>query len=385
MQGSSAVRAASEKANVIAKHSVLVAMSGGVDSAVAAALLKQAGHEVVGVHMRLCTQSEERPPTLSSTTGCCSLEAADDARSVSQTLGIPFYVLNFESEFRRFVIDYFTNEYLSGRTPNPCLACNRFVKFEVLLRRALALGLTHVATGHYARIVERDGRFHLLRAVYRQKDQSYVLYALTQEHLARLLFPLGWLDKASVRRIAAAQGLVVADKDESQEICFIPDNDYRRFLREAASGRIERGPIVDTSGTIVGEHAGLAFYTVGQRRGIGIAARTPLYVVTLDTGSNTVVVGEEHDLWQREFTVNEVSFVSGQFPVGPMVCSAKIRYRGPEAPAVVEPLADGKMRVVMDRPQRAIAPGQAAVFYDGEEVLGGGIIERARLEEPSLA
>jgi tRNA-specific 2-thiouridylase len=349
-------------------------MSGGVDSSVAAALLVEQGYDVVGIMMRLWAedsaggQSENR---------CCAPEAVDDARRVAAGLGIPFYLVDYSAPFKDCVVDYFVEEYSRGRTPNPCLACNRTIRFDRLRRRALALDARHLATGHYARLDRADGRYRLRMGLDRGKDQSYVLYMLGQEELAQVLFPLGAYTKAQVREMARQRGLPVADKDDSMELCFVGDGDYRRFLREHAPRAVRPGPILDTEGQEIGRHRGLPFYTVGQRRGLGIAAPEALYVIRLDVARNALVVGPARALGQQTLRAEEVSYVSGQPPSGPVRVQAKIRYRATLAAATWTPLAGGQARVEFDRPLRDITPGQAVVAYAGQpadEVLGGGII-----------
>ncbi|MCS6801171.1 MAG: tRNA 2-thiouridine(34) synthase MnmA [Chloroflexota bacterium] len=350
---------------------VLVAMSGGVDSSVTAALLLREGYDVVGVTMRLWTK--ERPDAPPHHRGCCSIEETDDARRVAGILGFPYYVLNFEREFERRVVDYFVGEYARGRTPNPCLACNQFLKFDALLRRAVALGCDYLATGHYARIERGPTRYHLRKALDLSKDQSYVLYTLGQTELERLLFPLGRFTKAQVRALAAALGLPVAAKPDSQEICFLQGQDYRAFLRERL-GDQQPGDLVDEEGRVLGRHQGAAGFTVGQRRGLGLALAEPRYVLAVDASANRVVVGREERLYRRVLWAGAVHWVAGEAPAAPVRVAAKVRYRTPEAPATVFP-EGARARVEFDQPQRAISPGQAVVFYDGDEVIGGGTIE----------
>lgn len=348
---------------------VVVAMSGGVDSSVAALLLKEAGHEVIGVGMRLWTEDGEQP---SSPRRCCSVEDVDDARRVCQLLGIPFYFLNFERQFRRYVVDYFCREYEAGRTPNPCLACNRWLRFGLLLRKALAIGADYLATGHYARVERHNSALWLLRGVDSAKDQSYVLYSLGQRELEHLLLPLGAYHKEEARSLAWARGLPVWDKPESQEICFIPGGDYRLFLDQRL--KLEPGDIVDSEGRVVGRHPGLPCFTIGQRRRLGLTSQQPLYVVGMDEVGRRLVVGPEDELYHSTLFAAEVSFVSGKVPSEPLAVEARIRYRSPQARAVLCP-ADGGVELGFEEPQRAISPGQAVVFYRGEEVLGGGIIQ----------
>jgi len=328
------------------------------------------GYEVSGVTMRLWTA--ENPEALVDFRRCCSPQEIEDARTVCQTLGIPHRVLNFEREFASAVVDYFCQEYLRGHTPNPCLACNQHIKFRLLLPKALALGADYLATGHYCRIVSGDHGHELWRARDEGKDQSYVLYMLGQEELARLLFPLGDYTKGEVRRMAAEMGLPVASKTDSADICFLPRGGYRAFLAERFPQR--PGDIVDSDGRIVGRHEGIAGYTVGQRRGLPArGGREPLYVLSLDPLTNSVIAGSEAELLSDVLWADELSFVSGQAPPGPLAVEAKIRYRSQAAAALLA-LHDGRAEVRFERPQRAITPGQAVVFYQGEKVLGGGII-----------
>ena len=346
---------------------VAVAMSGGVDSSVAAALLVEQGYEVIGVMMRLWAPEgvENR---------CCAPEALEGARRVCQDLDIPFYPLNFEEEFRRHVVDYFQKEYAQGRTPNPCLECNRHLKFRLLRQKALAWGATHLATGHYARIGRSDGTYRLLVALDEAKDQSYALYMLGQEELSQLLLPLGERTKEEVRSYARKRGLPVAEREESQELCFAPEGDYRRFLHDYGFLSPKPGPILDLGGRLLGEHQGLAYYTVGQRRGLGLAVGQPLYVLHLDPERNALIVGGAADLDCSALWAKEVSYVVRP-PSEPLEVMAKVRYKAAAALALLTPLDGGKAYLSFRRPLRAVAPGQGVVFYRGEEVLGGGIIE----------
>ncbi len=349
---------------------VVVAMSGGVDSAVAAGLLARQGYDVIGITMRLWSTEDPNAPR--SQKRCCSVADTDDARAAADALGIPHYVLNMEREFQDRVIDYFVEEYGRGRTPNPCLACNEHVKFRALLDRAVALDADFLATGHYARIEQRDdGAFALRRAVDDAKDQSYVLYTLGQAELAKTMFPVGGYPKSEIRRLAAEMDLGLAEKPDSVDICFVPDGDYKAFVRERLPAAA--GVIVDGAGTVLGEHAGVAGFTVGQRRGIGPAVGEKRFVTGIDPERQVVTVGSEDDLMSRDLVAERVNWLSGP-PDDTIRCDVKIRYRTPGGGATVTPRDDGSATVRFDAPQRAITPGQAAVFYQGDEVLGGGAI-----------
>jgi tRNA-specific 2-thiouridylase len=352
---------------------VAVAMSGGVDSSVAALLLRDAGEPVVGLSMQLYDRTRDGRPSYGR---CCSPRDLQDARAVADRLGIPFYVLNMEEEFRHDVIRDFLAEYRDGRTPVPCVRCNSGPKFRHLAARALALGAERIATGHYAR-TERDGATgrRLLRKAHDiAKDQSYFLFDLTQEQLERAIFPLGFLDKEAVRALAAAHALPNAAKPESQDICFVPDGDYRDFLRREGEGAGDPGDIVDTEGRILGRHAGLAGYTVGQRKGLGVSSSRPLYVLALDPVLNRLIVGYESEQYRTGLIADRANWVSIPEPGGALEATARIRSSHRGAAARVEPLQDGRFRVMFHEPQRAIAPGQAVVLYDGDLLLGGGFI-----------
>ena len=358
---------------------MVAAMSGGVDSSVAAALLaseaRQRGDEVIGVWMRLHPDGGEGYEQRRS---CCSPDAHDDARRVAQLLGIPFFALNLEESFGERVIDAFADSYLAGSTPNPCQACNQYIKFDELLRRGLgAYGADQVATGHYARVEHRDGRFRLLRAADADKDQTYFLWVLDQAQLSHTRFPLGELTKPQVRGIATQLGLPTADKPESQEICFVPAGDYRELLAERRGYRGEPGPIVDSRGARLGTHTGYAHYTVGQRHGLGVAAGSPLYVRSIDAETNTVVVGARDEISAHRFMVEGLRFVAGEPPVERFNATVRIRHRGGEASCEVTVVGDDRLLIETEGPVWAPAAGQAAVLYDGEECLGGGRIARA--------
>lgn len=350
------------------KQKVVVAMSGGVDSAVAAALLVEQGYDVTG---RMLNLWKERGREAENR--CCTLDAVEDARRVARVLGIPFRMVNCVGEFKQQVVDAFIAEYTHGRTPNPCLTCNRLIKFGFLWDVAQSCEADFLATGHYARVEERDGRYHLLRGVDRAKDQSYVLYMLGQAQLRHILFPLGGYTKAQVRELAARGNLPVAQKAESQEICFVHD-DYRRFLQTYAPDSIRPGPILDRAGRELGQHQGLPFYTIGQRHGLGLAWSEPLYVLEIDAARHALIVGPKAQLGRAELRVQDVSYVAGSPPEAPLPVTVKIRYKAADAEAMLYPEMETTARVVFSAPLRDITPGQAAVFYQGEAVVGGGII-----------
>ncbi|MEE8518998.1 MAG: tRNA 2-thiouridine(34) synthase MnmA [Dehalococcoidia bacterium] len=349
---------------------VVVAMSGGVDSSVAAYLLNREGYDVVGVTMRLWSSDDEA--ITPDHQGCCSIEDIEDARRVCQTIGVPHYVMNVEHEFKRHVMDYFVAEYRRGRTPHPCIACNDRIKFDFLMKRASALDADFVATGHYARVGCESRGWTLHKGVDETKDQSYVLFGLRQEQLRRVLLPVGHYTKAAIRELAAEGGLHLADKADSQEICFIPAGDYREFLKKRV--KPQPGQFVDTGGNVLGEHQGIEFFTVGQRRGLGIQKSETMFVIHVEADTRRVVLGTAADLLQSVVRVGQVNYVGGNPPSGPVQVTAKIRYNGGQSDAVLEP--DGDVAVLrFESPQRAITPGQAAVFFDGDRVLGGGYIE----------
>ncbi|MSQ09318.1 MAG: tRNA 2-thiouridine(34) synthase MnmA [Dehalococcoidia bacterium] len=366
------------------KQRVVVAMSGGVDSSVTAALLARRGCEVIGVTMRLFNAPDETAGRLSKS--CCSVQDVEDARAVCRAIGAQHYYLNFEKEFRKHVIDYFISEYERGRTPYPCLACNDRLKFRFLMERSELMDADFVATGHYARIVHEEGRHRLKRAADPSKDQSYVLYGLSQSQMARLMMPVGEFAKAQVRATAREMGLPTADKPDSQDICFIPDGDYREFLGSRLSVTTP-GDIVDSAGRVLGSHEGVHMFTIGQRKGIPLQGGTgrAIFVTGVDMESGNVTVGPADELQQSELFASEVNWIAGAIPSSPVEVTARIRYRGAEDRATVTPFAGpggNWAKVRFERPQRAVTPGQAVVFYDGEEVLGGGFIE---LKSPVVA
>jgi tRNA-specific 2-thiouridylase len=351
---------------------VVVAMSGGVDSSVAAALVADAGHDVVGLSMQLYDQRSS-PETFGS---CCSLDDLQDARRVAAAIGFPHYILNLEHEFRRTVVDNFVSEYAAGRTPIPCVHCNADLKFSTLVDRAAGFEAGAVATGHYARVTyDEDVRRHRLwRSVDRDKDQTYFLFSLTQGQLAHAQFPVGHLRKAEVRDVARRLGLTVADKPDSHEICFIPDGDAAGFVDRRLGDEDRAGEIVDSAGKVVGRHRGIHRLTVGQRKGLGLATGTPMYVLKLEPAESRVVVGTRDELGGRSLTARGVNWISGTAPDGPRRLTARIRHRHTDAPALVSPNGSQEASVEFDDPQMAITPGQAVVFYDDEEVVGGGWI-----------
>ncbi len=341
----------------MSKERVFVAMSGGVDSSLAAALLKEAGYEVSGVYMQLWSDHSH---------------SISDLERTCQLLDMPLHKLNLEAEFQSLIIDYFCREYSLGRTPNPCIVCNQHIKFGLLLNKVLEMGADYLATGHYARIEHSHNGYRLLKAVDLTKDQSYFLYTLGQSELQHLLLPLGNLYKVGVRRLASKLGLPTSSRHDSQDVCFIPDNDYRSFMSRHI--HLEPGDIVNTKGKVLGRHKGLAQYTVGQRQGLGLASAYRLYVLTLDAASNRLVVGTKDQLLGNTLVASKLSWISGEAPKEPINIMAKIRYKAPEVAARLHP-RDGVVEVSFHQPQRAIAPGQAIVFYQGDTVLGGGIIE----------
>lgn len=355
------------------KKKVVVGMSGGVDSSVAAYLLKEQGYDVIGVTMQIW-QDEDRAIE-EENGGCCGLSAVDDARRVADDLGIPYYVMNFKREFKKEVIDYFIEEYRQGRTPNPCIACNRYVKWESLLKRSMDIGADYIATGHYARIVRlENGRYTLRRSATLAKDQTYALYNLTQEQLSHTLMPVGEYTKEEVRQIAEKINLRVANKPDSQDICFVPDGDYASFIEETTGEKIKNGNFVDLDGKVLGQHKGIIHYTVGQRKGLGLSLGRPAFVLEIRPETNEVVIGTNEDAMSHTLRANRLNFMSISDLDGEIRVFAKIRYNHKGAWCTVKKTSEDEVLCTFDEPQRAITPGQAVVFYDDEYVVGGGTI-----------
>ncbi|MBD5586655.1 tRNA 2-thiouridine(34) synthase MnmA [Clostridium botulinum] len=355
------------------KEKVLVGMSGGVDSSVAAYLLKEQGYEVIGVTMQIWQDDEE---FIEKEGGCCSLSAVADARRVANKIGIPFYVMNFKDAFKRNVIDYFVDEYMEGRTPNPCIACNKFIKFSSFLDKAMAMGIDYVATGHYAIIEKHNDRYIIKKSEDDKKDQTYALYNLTQFQLERTLMPCGQYKKSKIREIAKEIGLRVHNKKDSEEICFIPDNDHGRYIKNRFPNKVREGNFVDKQGNILGTHKGIVYYTIGQRKGLGIAFGKPMYVVDINPFRNEVVLGDLEDLLNTELIARDTNYIPFDTLKEPMEVEAKIRYSQTPSKAIITPIEDGRVRVNFHEKQRAITKGQSVVFYKDDLLIGGGIIEK---------
>ena len=355
------------------KKKVVVGMSGGVDSSVAAYLLQEQGYDVIGVTMQIWQDEEETVQEENG--GCCGLSAVEDARRVAAALDIPYYVMNFKKEFQKYVIDYFMDEYLNGRTPNPCIACNRYVKWEALLTRSMEIGADYIATGHYARIdVLPNGRYAIKHSATRMKDQTYALYNLTQDQLKRTLMPVGEYSKEEIRAIAEKIHLKVASKPDSQDICFVPDGDYAEFIRRESKKEVPEGNFVSTDGKILGRHKGITHYTVGQRKGLGLSLGHPAFVLEIRPETNEVVIGTNEESMTRFVKANRLNFMAVEDIEGEMRAFGKIRYNHKGAPCTVKRTGEDEILCTFDEPVRAVTPGQALVLYDGDYVLGGGTI-----------
>ncbi len=363
--------------NGLDKNKVVVGMSGGVDSAVAAFQLMEKGYEVIGITMKVWEEDEEN--YAEDYGGCCSLSAIEDARLVAEKLGIPFYVVNYKEQFKETVIDNFISEYLGGKTPSPCIRCNKYVKFDELLKTAHSLGAYYVATGHYGKVElnEDFNRYTIVKSKEKRKDQTYMMYSLSQDQIKHILMPLGDFEtKEEVRQIAEEQDLIVARKSDSQEICFVTDDDYARFVKEHTEKEIVGGNFVDTSGKVLGKHKGIIHYTIGQRKGLGITFGKPTYVVKINAAKNEVVLGDNDDVFKSELVAKEVNFITFETLNEPYECEAKVRYSSNTSKCTIYPIKKGIVKVKFDEPQRAVTPGQAVVFYDGDLLVGGGVIDK---------
>lgn len=358
------------------KNKVVIGMSGGVDSAVAAFVLKEQGYDVIGITMKLWEEAEEN--YAEDYGGCCSLSSVEDARLVSEKLGIPFYVINYNERFIDTVVNNFLEEYLAGHTPSPCIRCNKYIKFDELLKTAHSLGAYYVATGHYGIVGhnDQDDRYTISKSKEKRKDQTYMMYSLSQDQIKHILMPLGTFDnKEDVRKIAEREDLIVARKNDSQELCFVIDDDYARFVKEHTLKTIPKGNFVDTQGHVLGQHKGIIYYTIGQRKGLGMTFGKPMYVVEIRPNTNEVVLGGNEDVFRKELLAKEVNFMPFDLPEDGYECEGKIRYSSTVSKCRLFNLDNKRVRVVFDDPQRAVTPGQAVVFYKGDLLIGGGVIE----------
>ena len=359
----------------MAKKKVVVGMSGGVDSSVAAYLLKEQGYDVIGVTMQIWQDEESK--IQEETGGCCGLSAVDDARKVAAQIGIPYYVMNFKKDFQEKVIDYFVDEYLHGRTPNPCIACNRYVKWESLLTRSMEIGADYIATGHYARVEQLpNGRYAIRHSATWSKDQTYALYNLTQDQLRRTLMPVGEYEKDQIREIAKEIGLQIANKPDSQDICFVSDDDYASFIEEESNQKIPEGNFVTPDGKILGRHKGIIHYTIGQRKGLGLPSTQPYYINKICPDTREIVLGDGKSVFSDTVYVENINYMSVENITEPTRFIGKIRYAHQGSPCIVYPEKDGRLKCVFDEKQRAVTPGQAIVFYDGDVIAAGGWITR---------
>lgn len=354
------------------KKKVVLGMSGGVDSSVAAYLLKEQGYDVIGVTMNVWPENKEFEQREG---GCCSLSSVEDARRVAYKLDIPFYVLNFKDVFKKNVIDYFIDEYLQGRTPNPCIACNKFIKFDLFLQKAMSLGADYIATGHYCKIEKQNDRYIVKKSTDLKKDQSYVLYNLTQFQLSHTLMPCGEYNKEKIREIAKEIGLSVHNKKDSEEICFVTDNDHGKFIKSEVPDKVYPGNFVDKNGNVLGRHKGIVYYTIGQRKGLGIALGRPVYVTDIIPVKNEVVLGNEEDIFKTDLIAKDINFIPFNELKEELQIEAKIRYTANPSPAIISPFPDGKIKLSFREKQRAITKGQSVAFYKDDLLLGGGIID----------